>query len=224
MPHNSPKKQIGFDTILNKIRKESKDKVEQGTRFEKLTKLFLQTASPYNHTYKNVLLWDEWKYNDGHDTGIDLVAETNDGAWCAIQCKCYDDHGHLDSAKVDSFFSKATSFATKHKKKIHLILVYTGDTISYHAQKKIIDHGCQVIDQQVLRAANVSWNDFPRKLARIEPQTLRPYQKEAVEKVIAGLSQDSRGKLIMACGTGKTLTSLRIAEKYAAIGGGGGTT
>ena len=146
------------------------------------------------------------------------MAETNDGAWCAIQCKCYDDHGHLDSAKVDSFFSKATSFATKHKKKIHLILVYTGNTISYHAQKKIIDHGCQVIDQQVLQAANVSWNDFPRKLARIEPQTLRPYQKEAVEKVIAGISQDSRGKLIMACGTDKTLTSLRIAEKYASIG------
>ena len=218
MSHNSPKKQIGFDSILNKIRKESKDKVEQGTKFEKLTKLFLEAASPYNHTYKNVCLWKDWKYNDGHDTGIDLVAETNDGQWCAIQCKCYDDQGNLDSSKVDSFFSKSSSFEKKHKKKIHLILVYTGNTITHNAYKKIVDHGCQIIDQQVLRAANISWNDFPQKLTRIESQILRPYQKEAVDKVVAGISQDSRGKLIMACGTGKTLTSLRIAEKHAGIG------
>ena len=218
MSHNSPKKQIGFDSILNKIRKESKDTVELGTKFEKLTKLFLEAASPYNHTYKNICLWKDWKYNDGHDTGIDLVAETNDGQWCAIQCKCYDDQGNLDSSKVDSFFSKSSSFEKKHKKKFHLILVYTGDTITHNAYKKIVDHGCQVIDQQVLRAANIIWNDFPQKLSRIESQTLRPYQKEAVDRVVAGISQDSRGKLIMACGTGKTLTSLRIAEKHAGIG------
>ncbi|MDT3664073.1 MAG: DEAD/DEAH box helicase family protein, partial [Anaerobiospirillum sp.] len=41
---------------------------------------------------------------------------------------------------------------------------------------------------------------------------LRPYQQEALENVLEGFKHHNRGKLIMACGTGKTFTSLKIAE------------
>ena len=183
-----------------------------------MTKLFLKTASPYNHTYKNVCHWNDWKYNDGRDTGIDLMAETNHGQWCAIQCKCYADDGSLDLLRLDSFFSKATALEKIHKKKIRLILVFTGERMTTHAIKRVKDHNCHVIDQQVLREGNINWNDYPKKLTRKKPLPLREYQKKAVKKTIDVLSHESRGKLIMACGTGKTLTSLRIAEEHAGIG------
>lgn len=42
---------------------------------------------------------------------------------------------------------------------------------------------------------------------------------QAVDAVLAGLETNDRGKLVMACGTGKTFTSLRLAEKVAGAGG-----
>ena len=207
-----------FDDVLVKIRRESTNTVELGTKFENMTKLFLETASPYSNAYKNVCLWDDWKYRDESDTGIDLMAETNHGQWCAIQCKCYADDGSLDLDKLDSFFSKAGALEKIHKKNIRLILVFTGDRMTTHAIKRVKDHRCQVIDQQVLREGNVDWNDYPKKLTRKKPLSLWEYQKEAVKNIVNGLSQEPRGKLIMACGTGKTLTSLRIAEKHVGVG------
>ncbi len=183
-----------------------------------MTKLFLETASPYNNTYKNICHWDDWKYKDERDTGIDLMAETNHGEWCAIQCKCYADDGSLDLDKVDSFFAKSASLEKIHKRNIRLILVFTGDNMSTHAIKRVKDRNCQVIDQQILREGNVDWNNYPKKLTRKKPLLLRDYQKEAVKKTIDDISHESRGKLIMACGTGKTLTPLRIAEKHAGPG------
>ena len=48
---------------------------------------------------------------------------------------------------------------------------------------------------------------------------LRPHQKVAFDDVTGGFKDDDRGKLIMACGTGKTFAALRIAEAVAGIGG-----
>ena len=43
-----------------------------------------------------------------------------------------------------------------------------------------------------------------------------------MEAVTSGLGTADRGKLIMACGTGKTFTSLKIAEHMAGHSGRGG--
>ncbi len=40
-----------------------------------------------------------------------------------------------------------------------------------------------------------------------------PLQTEAINDVVEGLGNHDRGRLVMACGTGKTFTSLRIAER-----------
>ena len=45
------------------------------------------------------------------------------------------------------------------------------------------------------------------------------HQREALNDVVTGFQDSDRGKLIMACGTGKTFAALRIAEKMAGIGG-----
>ena len=78
-----------------------------------------------------------------------------------------------------------------------------------------------VIGLRSLRESQVDWSAFAAtgRIARPEPKTLRQDQTEALEAVRAGLTDADRGKLVMACGTGKTLTGLRIAEDLSGTGG-----
>ncbi|WOV92759.1 MAG: type ISP restriction/modification enzyme [Candidatus Nitrosoabyssus spongiisocia] len=203
-----------FETILSKIRKESKNTVELGTKFEKLTKDFLTTDKHYANRFEKIWLWKEYPKNDGHDTGIDIVAkERVSGNLCAIQCKCYADDGTLDMKSVSTFLAKAASMKMKNK-----MLVYTGDNITDHAQKVTKDSKCTILRKYHLLDSSIEWNTFP-KLSVKNPKTLRPHQQIAVKDVLHGLSTHDRGKMIMACGTGKTLASLHIAEQQVGKGG-----
>ena len=104
-----------------------------------------------------------------------------------------------------------------------LIVETTDRRWSRHAETML--HGqaipTAVIGLRALRDSQVDWSAFAAtgELARPEPKTLRQDQIEALEAVRAGLTEAERGKLIMACGTGKTLTGLPIAEELAGSGG-----
>ena len=104
-----------------------------------------------------------------------------------------------------------------------LIVETTDRRWTWHAETML--HGqaipTAVIGLRALRDSQVDWSAFAAtgELARPEPKTLRKDQIEALEAVRAGLTEAERGKLIMACGTGKTLTGLRIAEELAGSGG-----
>ena len=72
-----------------------------------------------------------------------------------------------------------------------------------------------------LDAVEIDWPASPsdlraRRRPPKEPKGHWAYQGEAMNKVVNGFRQADRGKLIMACGTGKTLTALFIREKLAA--------
>ena len=203
-----------FDDVLSEIRTNAKSTSELGRQFERLTRDFFKIDSMYSRRFRKVYLWSEWPKRDGTDTGIDIIAEQFDGKLCAVQCKCYDDYASLDMKSVAKFLAKANSLDIENK-----ILVYTGDTFTNHAQKLLQDSKCAIIDQEHFRSSSIDWNNFP-KLARIKDQKrLRPHQVSAVQDVIHGFKGTSRGKLIMACGTGKTLTALHIAERQVGVGG-----
>ena len=53
----------------------------------------------------------------------------------------------------------------------------------------------------------------------LEEREPNPQQVKAIESVVNHLSNEDRGQLIMACGTGKTYTALRIAERMVPNGG-----
>lgn len=73
-----------------------------------------------------------------------------------------------------------------------------------------------LITRETLASSTVDWAAYLKgELKEVAKRTPRDYQKEAIRNVIAGLKEADRGKLIMACGTGKTYTSLKIAEKQA---------
>ena len=203
-----------FDTVLDKIRKESKNTVELGTKFEKFTQDFLRTDKVYTGRFKKVWLWKNWPKNDGADTGIDLIAEQCDGELCAIQCKCYAEDGTLDLKAVSTFLAKARALKIKYT-----ILVYTGGELTSNAAKTLKGNQTAILTPAHFRNSSIDWSTFP-KMRRKSPKKLRPHQETARNDVLKGLQDHDRGKLIMACGTGKTLAALHIAEKHVGAGGG----
>ena len=205
---------VDFDSVLKKIRDESKNTAELGTRFENLTKDFFETDKLYKNRFVKVWKWMEFPDRETRDLGIDLVAEEEDGSLCAIQCKCYADDGSINMKQVSTFLA----LASESKKFKNKILVYTGDTPTGNANIILKKHHCTIIRQEDFRASSVDWSKFP-KLRVKNPYTLKDFQKLAFDDVVTGFEKHDRGKMIMACGTGKTLVSLHVAEKIAGKGG-----
>lgn len=206
-------------TILEEFREAARDKRDMGDKFERLFANFLVTEPQYRERFSNVWMWSEWPGRGKKpDTGIDLVAEERDsGGLCAIQCKFYDPESRIEKAHLDSFF--ATSAKTPFTSRI---VVTTTDNWSKHAEDLLIDDRvpCVRIRLQDLEDSAVDWGKFSLNrpdIMRLKPKkVLRPHQQSALQDVMEGLQEADRGKLIMACGTGKTFTALKIAEAFAA--------
>ena len=215
----------GFQGALNYIRESAAPQYLIGNEFERLMKQYLSVDPLYKERFTNVYLWKEWaalrtEY-DGVDTGIDLVARESNGEYCAIQCKCFAEDTRVTKPQIDSFISaSAGKLFTKR------ILVHTGSELGPNVRRTIEPLGSdfQVIGYGHLASRPIDWPDLRREVPeqldyRIERFSLRPHQQEAFNDVINGFQDSDRGKMIMACGTGKTFTALRIAEEIAGIGG-----
>ena len=171
-------------------------------------------------------LWADWAATqprfDGADTGIDLVAEEREGGHCAIQCKCYAPGTTISKAHLDSFIS-----ASDREPFTSRIFVDTGDEWGPNARKTVdgLRTPCAVLRFGDLAERPFDWPDLtkeePEALAlRRVTFALRPHQQDAFTDVVQGLRESDSGKLVMAaCGTGKTFTALRIAERIAGAGG-----
>jgi predicted helicase len=204
--------------VLDTIRESSDSTHEMGFRFELATLYFLKNDPFWKQKFSEVWMWADAPVCSGHDTGIDLVARDadTDGYW-AIQCKCFAETYYLQKQDIDSFFNEAG-------KDIYVgrIVVAATENWSKHALKSVHDWGAQRILPRDIAESPLDWEPFlngrPDAAARRRTYDLRPHQEAAIEDVVAGLHTADRGKLIMACGTGKTLTALRLAERLAPTG------
>ncbi len=176
--------------------------------------------------FKAVWRWMEWPDREAHgylgDVGIDLVAEQTEawgGGLCAIQTKFFAESHKIAKGDVDTFLS-ASSAATFSNR----ILVVTSD-LSNHAQTMVSKTSprCEVVSRADIESWPVDWPEFLDTPERLAFESVRysphPYQSEAVQKVVSGLADSDRGKLILPCGTGKSVVSLWIAEQVASVGG-----
>ncbi|MCZ2355277.1 MAG: DEAD/DEAH box helicase family protein, partial [Bacteroidia bacterium] len=215
-----------FNTILARYRETSFSERDKGDRFERLMQAYLQTDSKYADRFKNVWLWNEFSAKDdlgGNDTGIDLVALTHSGDYWAIQCKCYQEGTTIDKKAVDTFITtsgrnfkgvdlKTTSFAFR------LWIDTTGKPFGTNAAEAFKNQQIPMgrITLYELADAPVDWQKLEDGIhgeqARTAKKSLRQHQTDALNNTHNHFKQADRGKLIMACGTGKTFTSLRIAE------------
>ena len=205
-----PDKPQTFYNVLEQIRKNSKDSSDLGTRFEKLLAEFFKKDSLYGLEFTDVKRWYDW-YQEP-DTGIDLVARDKNGNLVGIQSKCWADDSTLDLKDISTMFTTA-----KAKKIDKLYLVFTGGSITSHTQTRCEEAGVKIITKSDLASSNYNWGKSGK--LRSTPLKLRPHQVEAVQRTVDGFQVADRGKLIMACGTGKTLVSLHIAERMVGIGG-----
>ena len=215
----------GFQRVLDHIRSIAGSEFEKGHLFERLMKAYLIQDPLYRDRFTDVWLWAEWAERQpgfaGGDTGIDLVAVERAGGYCAIQCKCYAPGTRISKAHLDSFIA-----ASAREPFTARIVIDTGDEWGPTAVKTIapLTPACAVLRFGDLASRPIDWPDLVREAPEAlsiqrEPFSLRPHQQAAFDDVTGGFEAQDRGKLIMACGTGKTFTALRIAEAVAGVGG-----
>ena len=215
----------GFHTVLDYIRQNANSQFGKGRLFERLIQKYFTEDPFYKKRFSEVYLWSEWAELrpefDGVDIGIDLVAEERDGGFCAIQCKCYAENTRVSKGDLDKFI-----FASARQPYTSRIFVDTGSDWSANLRRALdgVEPACQRISAADLASRPVKWPDLSiDDLDQLDYQQvqfdLRKHQKEAFNDVVNGFKNADRGKMIMACGTGKTFAALRIAEEIAGVGG-----
>ena len=217
---------MSFQKVLQKYRTQSFSERNKGERFERLMQSYLLTDPNYVNLFKNVWMWEDFPSKDdlgGNDTGIDLVAITDDDEYWAIQCKCYSETATIDKPSVDSFLSTSSrQFRNDKGEKVNFsnrLWISTTNKWGTNASEAIKNQTPPVsrINLFDLEEASVDWESLESgitgELSRTEKKSLRPHQTEALQKTNEYFKSGlERGKLIMACGSGKTFLSLRIAE------------
>ena len=190
-----------------------RDPKKRGTQFEHFVKWFLKNDPEWSTQVDQVWLWDEYPDSWGRDCGIDLVFKHKNGESWAVQAKCYAPTTSITKADVDSFISESNRDGIDKR-----LLIATTDLIGTNAKQV-----CDAQDKPVTRFllshfedADIEYpanlDDLPKAKRKDKPKP-RDHQIEAIEAVASNFRDVDRGQLIMACGTGKTFTTLWIKEK-----------
>jgi predicted helicase len=209
-------------TLLNEFSQAARTNRDKGDLLERFIAKYLLTDPMYADRLSDVWLWSDWPLRWGGDDGIDIVARERDtGDYWAIQCKFFDPEYIIQKSDIDSFFTASGKIFVDgdvERSFVLRLIVSTTDKWSSMAEEALSN---QTIDTSRLRVQDladrpIDWSQF--SLANITDIRLRdrkkllPHQQDALEATKLGFISYDRGKLIMACGTGKTFTSLRIAE------------
>lgn len=208
--------------LLTQYRAAAHSEREKGNYFERLAVEFIKNDAGMAQEYADAWLFSDWAKAhgvDGRDTGIDAVAQIRgEPGFCAIQCKFYREGHRIQKADIDSFFTASgkVHFARR------LIIDTTDAPWSANAEAALEGQSINVtrIGLDRLEQSPIDWSAYFQRDEILvgAKKVLRPHQTEALEAVQSGLADADRGKLIMACGTGKTFTGLKIAEHMAGPG------
>lgn len=211
-----------LDRLLASYRGAAVTEREKGTYFERLAVAYLRNDPVQKQQFSEVWHYADWAKAhgvDGRDTGIDLVAKLRDeDGFAAIQCKFYSPKHTIQKKDIDSFLS-----ASAKPPFLRRVFIDTTEVNwSGNAEDTIRDQHIPVVrvGLDALRESAIDWSAF-EATAQVKLQakkSLLEHQKQALEAVERGFAEYDRGKLLMACGTGKTFTALKIAEHYAGKG------
>ena len=215
-----------LSTLLEQFEKATLSQRDKGTSFENLIIKFFQFEPYYKSQYANVQTYAQWIEEHGAslglenktDAGIDLVLTSNTGEFHAVQCKNYSADYSIQKTDIDSFFT-----ASGKQWFTHRYIVTTTNKWSKNAREALTNQQIpvSVINLEDLENSQIDWSQFQIKDKPVlkAKKGLRPHQQSALKSVETRFNGgETRGKLIMACGTGKTFTALKIAEKMAGKG------
>lgn len=196
---------------------------EKGTKYEAACVWYLSNDPYWAHSLRRVgtleqaLSWEGCPVHDTQDTGIDLVAQDADGGWWAIQCKCHDSEKQLPKGVCDSFYARALGDPAVSR----YMIMTTAKGLAKNLRQQVEITGTMVVDTAKMAASGLDWAPFIEGRAGRERVTydIRSHQRDAIDAIEAAFETHDRCKAIMACGTGKTLMALRLAEEH--LGGRG---
>ncbi|EJC14440.1 eco57I restriction-modification methylase family protein [Helicobacter pylori Hp P-25] len=194
----------------------------KGSLFEKISKQFLQEHDSANE-YESIDLWYDWKLRGKErDKGIDIVITTSNKEYIAVQCKFH--QNSISYNDISPFLTQLLSGVGGVKFKKGIIIStsnLTSEALKAIEQIRSTGMGIDIdeITEEDFIYSRIDWEKFdPTKtedeIPLCDKKRPRPHQTEAIEKTKKYFSdpKNARGKLIMACGTGKTYTSLKIME------------
>lgn len=189
---------------------------KRGKQFEHFVRWFLKTDPEWVTQVADIWLWDEYPERWGIDCGIDLVFKHKNGETWAVQAKCYSAEHDITKHDVDKFLSESNRKGIDKR-----LLIATTDRIGANAKQV-----CEAQEKSVIRFLLSNFEsadiEYPASFADLhkakpKPKPLpRDHQVEAIAAVATNFQDTDRGQLIMACGTGKTFTTLWIKEQLAA--------
>ncbi|WP_353200018.1 type ISP restriction/modification enzyme [Sandarakinorhabdus sp.] len=211
-----------LDRLLASYRAAAVTEREKGTYFERLAVAYLRHDPVQTQEFSQVWSYADWAKErgvDGRDTGIDLVAKLrSEDGFAAIQCKFFSAKHAIQKKDIDSFLSASSKPPFQRR----VFIDTTEVDWSGNAEDTIRDQHIPVIriGLEALRESAIDWAAFEATSEiKLQPKkSLLEHQRQALEAVERGFAAHDRGKLLMACGTGKTYTALKIAEQYAGRG------
>ncbi|RHB55749.1 helicase [Olsenella sp. AM39-30AC] len=216
---------VTFDDVMGYLSSHDRTNAEKGDLWERVTAWYLRNDPAMRQVVGRV-----WRWNDsdnplraGHDTGIDIVAERADrpGTYWAVQCKFYDPAHELSYRDLGTFFAAAEA----DDRYTGLVVASVGEDISGTLESHLLtlrqNRGTDssVLTPADMRQSNVDWSLLMQGRAedegarRARTFSPRPHQLAAINQIQSCFESHDRAKAIMACGTGKTLMSLRLAEE-----------
>ena len=199
-------------------------KKEKGDIFELLTKYYLLINPIYKTKLKEVWLLNEVSNEiknylnlPDNDEGIDLIAQTKDDEYWAIQCKYRtNEDSSITRDDIATFLDVSNNICRNIS---HKLVCTTADRQSYKFEK--------FYDDKITFLLANTWNDLDEEFFNqlnllVENKAIhigsfkpKEHQIRAIENAYNHFEEEnnSRGKLIMACGSGKSLTAYWIAQK-----------
>lgn len=215
---------MSFDQLIGQINSLSTTQRDRGTYFEYLVRAYLQNEPTYKNEFRNVWLLKDVPSCYGIpkvDIGVDLVAETHRGTLVAIQAKFYEHK--IQKANIDSFLGELGKNYYESG-----IIISSTDKWGRNAELALADREDVLrIGLSDLKNSQVDWDAFsferPEYVQLKEKKRIRLYQQKVLNDALRHFVTEgnSRGQVIMAPGTGKTFTSLKIAEGMAKLSGKG---
>ena len=193
------------------------DSNTKGKQFEHFVKWFLKKDPEWSTQVDKIWLWDDYPKRWGRDCGVDLIFKHKNGDVWAVQAKCYSPENTITKTDVDKFLNESDRRGINKR-----LLIATTNKIHSNAKQVCDSKEERPVTRYLFSDFDKSAIEYPSHISKLKTAkrkkqpSPRKHQLKAIDAVANGFKKNNRGQLIMACGTGKTFTTLWVKEKISA--------